>query len=377
MSLADRIVNIFDTSNPVFWVLVALLAALALFKVIRPFIFYAGFVYPNAKFAAIGHPFIGKRELDRIIDANGLDEYRTIINQVRGYELRGETARELQNEIDSNFAASVLDAAGDMPKAATAVTDAFGRILDGGLIERAVRAAMTGREVLIPGSPLIPQTMELIRAISSVPASEVGGALRAAGFGDAVAAQVEGVKEFDEAQFSVALTADILSNPRGGIPKSCRLPLRKFVKLYADVENVKSALRAKQLGFDPDYTKKLLLQGGWEISPWLLQQLAEVDSVTEAVSQLEGTSYIKPLRDAITDYEKEGSLRPLEKALDGYFITQVVRISVEHSLTIGPLLRYLVSRAYEVRNLKAVAKGIEERVDRERLRELMVMEVTV
>ena len=92
------------------------------------------------------------------------------------------------------------------------------------------------------------------------------------------------------------------------------------------------------------------------------------------ISALEGTSYFNVLKDSIEQYNKEGSVQVLENALDGLLIKLVKDISLQNFLNLGPTLRFLVSKEFEIKNLKVVAKGIGENLSSDLIKDLLIKE---
>jgi len=137
--------------------------------------------------------------------------------------------------------------------------------------------------------------------------------------------------------------------------------------------NIKNVLRAKQLGYDKDSCKSLFLGEGQEIPLWKFNELAEADSVSQLISSLEGSSYYDPLKNSVEDYNREGSVQVLENALDRNFLNIVRDISMQNYVSIGPTIRFLVSKEFEIRNLKSIVKGIEENISSDTIKRVLVI----
>jgi V/A-type H+-transporting ATPase subunit C len=141
-----------------------------------------------------------------------------------------------------------------------------------------------------------------------------------------------------------------------------------------DILNIKHILRAKQLGYDETLCKKLFIGDGQEIPSWKYDEMSEVDAVSQVIATLEGTSYYDVLKDSIEQYNKEESVQILENALDRLFLKQVRDISMQYYISMGPTIRFLVSKEFEIRNLKIVAKGIDERLSPDIIKRFLVKE---
>ena len=81
---------IFDPYNYPFWIFIILIIAGAIAVISRPFSAYVKFVYPNAKFEAIGNPFITDSELNRIVENKNLVDFKDALNASKDYNLSGD-----------------------------------------------------------------------------------------------------------------------------------------------------------------------------------------------------------------------------------------------------------------------------------------------
>jgi len=133
-------------------------------------------------------------------------------------------------------------------------------------------------------------------------------------------------------------------------------------------------LRAKQIGYSEELCLNLFLSEGQEIAFWKFKELAGVEFVPQVISVLEGTSYFDVLKDAIEEYNKEKSVQVLENALDNLYLKLVKNISLKNYVTIGPTIRFLVSKEYEIKNLKAIVKGIGEGISSEIINRILIKE---
>ena len=110
--------------------------------------------------------------------------------------------------------------------------------------------------------------------------------------------------------------------------------------------------------------EKELLSGSWELPEWKLNELLKADNIQEMVAQLEGTSFSPFMKQAMTDYDKNGVIA-IELSLDKYLLKMVGDISNENTLSLGPGIRFLIEKEFEARNLKTITKAIAEEMQEE------------
>jgi len=89
--------------------------------------------------------------------------------------------------------------------------------------------------------------------------------------------------------------------------------LRKF-----DAWNVKTVVRGLYSGAEPEEVEDDLIRAG-ELNEDLLGRLVETDSIEAAVDVLQRTTFGGPLSEALSEYESDGVLVPLENAVDRAF----------------------------------------------------------
>jgi vacuolar-type H+-ATPase subunit C/Vma6 len=160
------------------------------------------------------------------------------------------------------------------------------------------------------------------------------------------------------------------------VPYKCEQAKQSFIKSIVDISNIKNILRAKKLDYDVETCKKLFVGAGKEIALWKFNEMAELDQVPQVISALEGFSYFNVLKDTIDQYNRENSVQILENALDGYLLKLVKDISLQNYLNLGPTIRFLVSKEFEIKNLKAIAKGIGERLSPDIIKNFLIMETS-
>ncbi|HHC19122.1 MAG TPA: hypothetical protein ENK81_01790, partial [Euryarchaeota archaeon] len=147
--------------------------------------------------------------------------------------------------------------------------------------------------------------------------------------------------------------------------------ITEFVLHYKDFNNILLILRGKALGLESSYIESLTLGEGMYLNKWMLHRLSEAGSIDEIMTELQGTPYGKELRN-ISTAKKGRDLSIIEAAIMRAFFKTIIALEHKYSLTVGPLLRYLISCRLELRNLRLMAYGIAEELPRERLMDLAI-----
>ena len=152
--------------------------------------------------------------------------------------------------------------------------------------------------------------------------------------------------------------------------------LRQVVSDEA-VDLVDRATRCKLTG--PDYLVQAKLfeevQPTKTLHAGFLLALYEAEDIPTMVGLLSKTPYVGALETGLKGYTENSDLMGFEMELDRYILNAVVKFGVKHTLTAGPVMRYMISKEFEVRNIKVVARGIYEQLQSKRINSMLVWEV--
>ena len=370
---------IFDPYNYPFWVIVTAIIVGVMAAISRPFSTYVMFAYPNAKFEAIGNPFITEKELSRVADSKDLSDFKDALNASKDYNLSGDSTYELQQSLDDNLIQTIEMMQKDSSKKMNDFFNTYIEKIDIYLIKNVIKNKLEDKKIdeKIIDRAMLPATKKLLQDIMDSEKQNMPELLKNYGF-DKEVLELFSEEKIDYLKLDTAIDKHIIDKIKQvKVPYKCDKAKQRFVNNIVDITNVKNVLRAKQLGYDEEAIKKLFLGEGQEIAPWKLKEISEADSVPQVISSLEGTSYYDPLKNAIEDYDKEGSVQVLENALDSHFLKLVENISTQNYVTIGPSIRFIVSKEYEIQNLKIIAKGVGEGLSSDIIKSFLIKEAGV
>lgn len=361
-----------DPSNPFTWIIITGILGGAIGVVIRPFMTTIGFVYPNAKFEAIGNPFLEESILQRLLEISDLKGFIEQVSTFKDYQIKGETATEIQKALDEILIKSIYDMQRDSPKKMQEFYNAVLEKMDSYLIKTIFRKIQQGEKIDIPIERAVsPKISELIKLISTV----------------------ENIEEVKQILYNKSFPSDFIdtvTNPdntplivdnavdkyiislliKAEVPYNCLKGKQEYINRLLDIYNIQIILRAKYLKYEKEICLKLYIGEGKEIPYWKYKELAQLSDISQIISQLEGTSYYNALK----NISIKESIQPLIMVLDKLFLIYVRDISIDNYATIGPTIRFLVSKEMEIRNLKIIAKGIAEKLPIESIKPLLIME---
>lgn len=367
-----------DPYNYPFWVLIVAIIFGVIALISRPFSTYVIFTYPNAKYEAIGNPFITEKELNRVIDTKDLTAFKDTLNASKDYDLSGDNTYEIQQSLDDNFIKTIDMMQKDSSKKMHDFFNTYIEKLDVYLIKNTIKNKLENQKIdekIINKTKLL-TTKTLIQKIIESDKQNLPEIIKNYGFTKDV---IEAVSEepIDFLKIDTTIDKHIIHRFREiKVPYKCENAKQKFINTLIDTITIKNILRAKQLGYDEESCKKLFLGEGQEIAPWKFKEITEVDSVPHVISSLEGTTYYDALKDVIEDYNKDKSVQVLENALDNNLLKLVENISTKNYVTIGPTIRFIVSKEFEIENLKIISKGISENLSSDIIKKFLIKEAT-
>jgi V/A-type H+-transporting ATPase subunit C len=309
---------------------------------------YCRFAYPTAKVQAIGNPFVRERELYQLMESKSIESFKNALNSLRDYNVEGERAAEIQRSLDEHFVKTMLMIRKDSPKKLKGFYDSYLRLIDSMAIKTALKSKILGKEIeFIP--TILPETERLVERISSIE--------ELVGFDEEV---IDAINKKDLLALDTAIDRMYLRElKKVRVPREARDARDEFVSRLLDIKNLKNLFRAKNLGYEREDYEKLFIEEGREIPRWKFMEIAS------STAALEGTSY---------HIKDEESIQSIENALDRFLLKAVEDISIKNFPLFGPLLRFMVAKEFEIRNLKIIVKGIEEGVEIERIKSLLILE---
>lgn len=349
---------------------------MVLFVASRPFLTYIKFVYPNAKFEAIGNPYINDFDLAKLLDGKKLSDFIETINSNRDYQITGDDSYKVQVSLDENLFNSINMMKNDSSKKLNKFLDLFIEKLDIYLVKNAIKNKIEGNKIDsdIFERAILDKNKKLIEKLVDSEINSYPEIFESFGYDNDIIEllAIENIQPIDVDNAFDKYIINQFLNVR--LPYKCDKARLKYFRTFIDIQNIKNVLRAKKYTLQEHPFEKLFIGTGQELAKWKLKELYEQESVDQIISSLEGTSYYDPLKDSIEQYNKEDSIQIFENVLDYILLKTVINISTENYINIGPTLRYIVTKEYEIKNLKAIAKGISENIPRDLIKKYLLVE---
>ncbi len=370
---------IFDPYNYPFWVFIAAIIIGVLGGISRPFSTYVSFAYPNAKYEAMGNPFVTDKELNRIVESSDITGFKDTLNASKDYNLSGESTTEIQQSLDDNLIQTIEMMQKEGSKKMKNFFDTYFEKLDIYLIKNTIKNRLEDKKIdeNIVEKATLSKTKILLEKLTNSEKQKIPEIIKEYGFEKEVIDTVS-KESVDFLMLDTIIDKHIINKfKQVKVPYKCEKAKQKFIRTLVDVNTIKNILRAKQLNYDSESIKKLYIGEGQQIASWKFKDLTELESVPHVISSLEGLSYYDALKNAIEEYNKQNSVQVLENALDSHLLKLLEDLSTQNYVTIGPTLRFIVTKEFEIENLKIIAKGVSEGFTSDLIKPLLIMEVGI
>lgn len=368
--------ELFNPAGYFFWILIIAIIAGTIAIISRPFSTYVKFVYPNAKYEAMGNPHVTEKNLSTLVESKNLVDFKENLNSSKDYKIAGETTYDIQKSLDSLFYQTIEMMKKDSSNKMHDFYNTYTEKIDMYLVKKELRNKLKNNNLDEKSieNAILPTTKKLLYNIKETNKENLSKLLLDFGFYKDITKELANEK-IDYMEIDNEVDKYIINKfIKVKVPYKCEQGKNNFIKSYLDIYNIKFLLRCKQLGFDKETCMKYFNGQGKEIANWKYEQLAEMDGVAQVISGLEGTSYYEILKNSIEEYNKEKTVQILENRLDNLFLKIIRDISTQNYTTIGPTLRFLVSKEYEIQNLKVIAKGVAENLSKDFIKKFLILE---
>jgi len=375
--LIDELIDMMGLTNLVLVIVgvALLLVVLLLMSYFRTLVAISNFTFPNAKFRAHGIHFIDKEKVDPIIESRNLNEFYQVVRQ-NGYELPKEETGDIdkvEKRLELNNVGYMKKAYRLSPLETKPFVEAWLVRYDVKMAKRAIKHIAKGGDPEQLKNELTPIRIIDDNIIDDLSSSrnlqEAITLLKETEFG-----KVLGKEEWGEDFFKLDVELDKFAYDRlrkavTNVESEQRAPVKYFFGRYTDLLNLKMVIRGVREGMDKELMQGYLLPSGRELEDWKLQQMLESNNLEESLVELEGTSFEDIRKEAASKSHFE-----IEKYLDKELLKIVSEVMSQQVLTVGPLLKFLVGKEIELRNLKILVRGLKEGFEPDRIRKMLVLE---
>ncbi|HMK53759.1 MAG TPA: V-type ATP synthase subunit C [Methanobacteriaceae archaeon] len=350
----------------VLFLVLAVVGAIVVVATIKPVLDMFPYAYSNARVRARMGRLFNDKQLSEIVEAQDLEEVK---NYLRGTPEYAQYVDKytLEKALDTQLAETYDLIARISPDA---IKDAFKVLMKKWDIQN-IKSLITAKEaglnteetldLLVPFGEL---SDELEKLVDAKNITEVITGLEGTEYSPVLE---DATSDYEKTGMLLPLEAALDKYYLKNLLRTVATPeddntrlLHSYIGTQVDAENLKIIMRAKQDGLKYQDIEPYMITTGYQLREWKLKDLMESDDVAGVVGGLEGTEYAQILSEALSEYQKTGSIASLETALDKNLLKMAKSISLKNPFGIGPLIGFLSRKEKEVRNLKVIARGKRE-----------------
>ncbi len=152
---------------------------------------------------------------------------------------------------------------------------------------------------------------------------------------------------------------------------------RKIVGTEFDLANLMILLRCKSEGIAEAEIRKYLLPDGFSfdfnLDVGAMNDSISAENVSSAVQLMPASAYKEVLTGALSSYEADKSLVPLENALAQYFFVTIKRILRGYPINIGTIIGFRYLKEIEIKNLCTIAVCKENEIPAEETMKIVML----
>ena len=359
-----------------FWILIIMVISVAVAILSRPFSTYIKFVYPNAKYETMGNPYVSEKNLQNIAESKSLNDFRDALSASKDINIKGKSSYEIQRSLDESYIKVIDMMKKDSSKKMQGFFNTYLEKNDMFFIKKELRNKLKNNRIDEKSieQAAMSSTKKLLFDMKDADKKNLKKILLDFGFHEDITKELEN-QQIDYMEIDNELDRYIINKIlKEKVPYKCNQGKEHFIKTYLDIYNIKNILRCKQIGFNKEDCMKYFNGEGREIAKWKYEELSALEGVAQIINHLNGTSYYSILKDSIEEYNYEKTVQVLENKLDSIFLKIIKDISIKNYSTIGPSLRFLVFKEYEIQNLKVIAKAVAEGISKDITKKYLIME---
>jgi vacuolar-type H+-ATPase subunit C/Vma6 len=318
----------------------------------------------------MGNPYVRREEVIPLME---MDSPQAVSKSVTSDLLRGDepgSFREADRLLTMNFHSCMDSLQRDSPVSARPLVKSYMSRLETEELKRLIRVIGFREEPIFPVGWLNPDVERNILTSKDIRTSLeiLEGQPVSRRISEIVATDGEpDLSELDMAleRFSLDSIGDVKD-----LPFNAKKGAKHFLDILADRYNIHLILRSKKIGLDRDKMVPMLYTSAGTVGRPQLEQMVDSLSIREALSVLSGSHLEMFFKDAdISD------MTSLETSLDRMILDGSIGLSHSYASSVGPTIRYMVSKEMEMRNLRIIFQSTFSGWDKDRTRRLLVMEV--
>lgn len=227
------------------------------------------------------------------------------------------------------------------------------------------------REDLVPAGSL---DMDDLDKIISAPSIEDALALFKTKTGLSVSD--EAVNDFKENGVLTKIEDDLSKDYYKGVLASIEgkdratTIFRNYIKYVIDAKNIETVLKLKVEGVKGEDTAQFFIPGGYEVNQKVFNQISAAPDFQSAVNEMQQLKIYTELKDTLSH---DATIMEVVNEIDKYKIRLANQVAHMYPLSVIPVVEFMIHKEIEVRNIRMIAHGTDSGLDRDTMKNLLVI----
>lgn len=145
---------------------------------------------------------------------------------------------------------------------------------------------------------------------------------------------------------------------------------RNYIKYVIDAKNIETVLKLKVEGVSGEDAAAFFIPGGYEVNQKVYSQISAAADLMAAVNEMQQLRIYAEIKDSLT---ASTTIMDIVNAIDKYKITLANQVAHMYPLSVIPVVEFMIHKEIEVRNIRMIAHGTDSGLDRETMKNLLVI----
>lgn len=147
--------------------------------------------------------------------------------------------------------------------------------------------------------------------------------------------------------------------------------LLNYIRQEIDIKNLETILKLKVEGITGEAALQYFIPGGKQIDIRLATQLANAETIGAALADMSQLNFYESIKESLES--GPSSLMGVTSGMRMYETAQAKKFSHLYPLSVIPIVDFMLNKEKEVRNIRLIARGIESGLNKELIKQLLVV----
>ncbi|UAL07755.1 MAG: ATP synthase A1 subunit C [Candidatus Methanogranum gryphiswaldense] len=144
-----------------------------------------------------------------------------------------------------------------------------------------------------------------------------------------------------------------------------------YVRQEIDIKNLETILKLKLEGIHGEAAMQYFIPGGKQIDTKLATQLANAETIDAAMTDIGQLDFFESIKEGLES--STSSLMGVAVGMRKYETDQAKKFSHLYPLSVIPVIDFMLNKEKEVKNIRIIARGTDSGLDKDAIKQLLVI----